>query len=112
MVHLPHLGLLRQLRTRSLRYIYLNGAGQGRTRQFNVLALESSADDKCAAVINSDRKILSNIVISQHTQYGHLFLKFVRQSLIHLLGMQILAEYILFTPCRVTKELWCAGLFE
>ena len=112
MVNLPHLGLLRQLRTRSLRYIYLNGAGQGRTRQFNVLALESSADDTCAAVINSDRKILSNIVISQHTQYGHLFLKFVRQSLIQLLGMRILAEYILFTPCRVTKELWCVGLFE
>ncbi|KAI0344628.1 glycoprotease [Trametopsis cervina] len=39
-------------------------------RAFNVLALESSADDTCAAVVTSERKILSNIVISQHQQHA------------------------------------------
>lgn len=34
-------------------------------RAFTVLALESSADDTCAAVVTSDRKVLSNVVISQ-----------------------------------------------
>lgn len=42
-------------------------------RTFTVLALESSADDTCAAVVTSDRKILSNVVISQHKQYVHYF---------------------------------------
>ena len=35
-------------------------------RSFTVLALESSADDTCAAVVNSSRTILSNIVLKQH----------------------------------------------
>ncbi|KIO06069.1 hypothetical protein M404DRAFT_999285 [Pisolithus tinctorius Marx 270] len=33
---------------------------------FTVLALESSADDTCAAVVTSSRQILSNIVVKQH----------------------------------------------
>ncbi|KAL1945590.1 hypothetical protein VTO73DRAFT_1592 [Trametes versicolor] len=42
-------------------------------RAFTVLALESSADDTCAAVVTSDRKVLSNVVISQQAfleEYG------------------------------------------
>ncbi|KAF8909898.1 peptidase M22 glycoprotease [Mucidula mucida] len=42
-------------------------------RRFTVLAFESSADDTCAAVVTSDRKILANVVIKQdevHSQYG------------------------------------------
>ncbi|KIJ13044.1 hypothetical protein PAXINDRAFT_177058 [Paxillus involutus ATCC 200175] len=35
-------------------------------RHFTVLAVESSADDTCAAVVTSSRGILSNIVIKQH----------------------------------------------
>jgi N6-L-threonylcarbamoyladenine synthase len=35
-------------------------------RPFTVLALESSADDTCAAVVTSSREILSNVVVSQH----------------------------------------------
>ncbi|WOO80523.1 tRNA N6-adenosine threonylcarbamoyltransferase [Vanrija pseudolonga] len=38
-----------------------------------VLGLESSADDACAAVVSSDRRILSNVVRKQHhinAQYG------------------------------------------
>ncbi|PPQ99715.1 hypothetical protein CVT24_009698 [Panaeolus cyanescens] len=35
-------------------------------RNFTVLALESSADDTCAAIVDSERRILSNVVIKQH----------------------------------------------
>ncbi|RPD54185.1 glycoprotease [Lentinus tigrinus ALCF2SS1-7] len=45
----------------------------GTSRRFTVLALESSADDSCAAVVTSDRKILSNVVINQQAfveEYG------------------------------------------
>lgn len=38
-----------------------------------ILALESSADDTCAAVVSSHREILSNVVLKQnniHEQYG------------------------------------------
>jgi N6-L-threonylcarbamoyladenine synthase len=35
-------------------------------RRFTVLALESSADDTCAAVVNSSREILSNVVAKQY----------------------------------------------
>ncbi|EKM80844.1 hypothetical protein AGABI1DRAFT_112575 [Agaricus bisporus var. burnettii JB137-S8] len=43
------------------------------SRRLNILAIESSADDTCAAVVNSSRQILSNVVIKQHDihkQYG------------------------------------------
>lgn len=36
-------------------------------RCFTVLALESSADDTCAAVVNSDREVVSNVVVKQHS---------------------------------------------
>ncbi|THV06781.1 peptidase M22, glycoprotease [Dendrothele bispora CBS 962.96] len=35
-------------------------------RPLTILAFESSADDTCAAVLTSTRKILSNVVIKQH----------------------------------------------
>lgn len=38
-----------------------------------VLALESSADDSCAAIVTSSREILANVVIKQHhinARYG------------------------------------------
>ncbi|KAG5352230.1 hypothetical protein C0989_003236 [Termitomyces sp. Mn162] len=37
------------------------------TRAFTVLALESSADDSCAAVVSSAPRILSNVVLKQHS---------------------------------------------
>jgi len=40
-----------------------------RKRFFTVLALESSADDTCAAVITSSGQILSNIVVKQNHMY-------------------------------------------
>ena len=36
------------------------------SRALTVLALESSADDSCASIVNSERKILSTVVIKQH----------------------------------------------
>jgi hypothetical protein len=38
-------------------------------RCFTVLGLESSADDTCAAVVTSDRRILSNVVSRQTALY-------------------------------------------
>ncbi|PCH43506.1 peptidase M22 glycoprotease [Wolfiporia cocos MD-104 SS10] len=46
---------------------------RGPYRQFTVLAVESSADDTCAAVVTSDRQILSNVVVRQdnyHESFG------------------------------------------
>lgn len=43
------------------------------TRPLRVLAVESSADDSCAAVVTSDREILANVVCKQHdvnAQFG------------------------------------------
>ena len=42
-------------------------------RTFTVLALESSADDTCAAILTSRREILSNVVVKQHNVYDSLF---------------------------------------
>ncbi|KAL1748632.1 glycoprotease family-domain-containing protein [Schizophyllum fasciatum] len=49
--------------------------GVNRRQGIRVLALESSADDTCAAVVE-DEKVLSNIVIKQHAinaQYGGIY---------------------------------------
>ncbi|KAF8160978.1 Gcp-like domain-containing protein [Crassisporium funariophilum] len=43
------------------------------SRRFTVLALESSADDTCAAIVDSSRNILANVVLKQniiHEPYG------------------------------------------
>ncbi|KAL4244080.1 tRNA N6-adenosine threonylcarbamoyltransferase, mitochondrial [Abortiporus biennis] len=39
------------------------------SRLFTVLAFESSADDTCVAIVNSEREILSNVVIKQHDEH-------------------------------------------
>ncbi|KAI0259674.1 glycoprotease family-domain-containing protein [Gloeopeniophorella convolvens] len=44
-----------------------------RSRRLTVLALESSADDTCAAVVTSSGEILSNVVVKQnhiHEDFG------------------------------------------
>ena len=53
------------LRPRLSSSFITRSLGYGTARAFTVLALESSADDTCAAVVTSDRKILSNVVINQ-----------------------------------------------
>ncbi|KAH9485285.1 tRNA N6-adenosine threonylcarbamoyltransferase [Psilocybe cubensis] len=45
-------------------------------RHFNVLAIESSADDTCAAIVDSAKKIHANVVIKQHNiheEYGGIY---------------------------------------
>jgi hypothetical protein len=42
-------------------------------RSFTVLAIESSADDTCAAVVTSDKRILSNVVITQLSLCVHAY---------------------------------------
>lgn len=37
-----------------------------RPKRFRILGLESSADDTCAAVVDSDRRLLSSVVRKQH----------------------------------------------
>lgn len=57
------------------------------SRNFNVLAIESSADDTCAAVVHSSRKILSNVVIKQHDMFvtpSTFFSKPAKMTLCHL----------------------------
>ncbi|KAF8894934.1 Gcp-like domain-containing protein [Gymnopilus junonius] len=47
-----------------------------RRRPFSVLAIESSADDTCAAIVDSSRKILANVVMKQHDiheEYGGIY---------------------------------------
>ncbi|CDO76685.1 hypothetical protein BN946_scf184677.g5 [Trametes cinnabarina] len=64
----------RRLLSRPLRpFISTRSPRHRSSRAFTVLALESSADDSCAAVVTSNRNILSNVVVSQQAfveQYG------------------------------------------
>ena len=53
--------------------MYRRLLGTTSSRPIVVLGLESSADDSCASIVTSDRRILSNAVVKQHTlnaQYG------------------------------------------
>lgn len=54
-----------------------NGQGEdGAGRPLIVLALESSADDSCCAIVDSNRMIRSNVVIQQHEMnavYGGIY---------------------------------------
>ncbi|KAG5650193.1 hypothetical protein H0H81_000352 [Sphagnurus paluster] len=56
-----------------LRHHFSSAVRSSAVRRFTVLALESSADDSCAAVVTSSRAILSNVVLKQnhlHEGYG------------------------------------------
>lgn len=44
--------------------------GSGSANPIKILALESSADDTCAAIVDSERKIYSNVVIKQDDLLG------------------------------------------
>lgn len=85
-------------------------------RTFTVLALESSADDTCAAVVTSDRKILSNVVISQHKQYVHYFNTFYMARLLKRHGvcgdMRTSAESTRSMPCKPINKQWLVYSFE
>lgn len=108
--------MLRSHLTRCAARLHLNGGRIPRERlpsarplpcirQFTVLALESSADDTCAAVVTSEREILSNVVISQHSQCVS-FQSYVKNTHNYSTDMPILVVFIPFTRCRATKDLW------
>lgn len=44
------------------------------SKAIRILGLESSADDTCAAIVDSDRNILANVVIRQPDLLGELWL--------------------------------------
>lgn len=67
-------------------------------RHFNVLAIESSADDTCAAIVDSSRRILSNVVIKQHDMFV-AFKSIVSVALLTLItAMKNSEEYIQSVP--------------
>jgi hypothetical protein len=50
--------------------------GTGEQRHIHVLGIESTCDETAAAVVRSDRTVLSNVVASQfhlHKQYGGVY---------------------------------------
>jgi hypothetical protein len=49
-------------------------------RPFRVLGIESSADDSAAAIVTSDRRILSSIVEKQHHIHGKSTLSVLQVS--------------------------------
>jgi hypothetical protein len=50
-------------------------------RPFRILALESSADDSCASIVDSDRNVLSNVVVKQHLIHGMFYIVLMEPSL-------------------------------
>ncbi|KAG8214290.1 hypothetical protein J3R82DRAFT_7423 [Butyriboletus roseoflavus] len=50
----------------SVRRLFRHNGDSCRSRYFTVLAIESSADDTCAAIVTSSRHVVSNVVIKQH----------------------------------------------
>lgn len=78
------------------------------TRSFTVLAVESSADDTCAAIVGSDRRIHSNIVIKQNHVYALVFGRYNVPNLNYYLGTSRMAGYIHIVPYLLTKITWFA----
>jgi hypothetical protein len=61
-----------EIRPRQQQQQYLSTT-RSQSRSLTVLAIESSADDSCAAIVTSRREIRSNVVIKQHllnARYG------------------------------------------
>lgn len=57
-----------------------------------VLGLESSADDTCASVVSSDKRILSNVVIKQsttHEQFGGIHPMYAVENHMKNMGVAI-----------------------
>lgn len=76
-------------------------------RHFTVLALESSADDTCAAVVTSSGQILSNVVLKQNHVYVYSPLN---SALLEPSSIDMNPSAV-FTPtgqCRPTNGTWCA----
>ncbi len=94
------------LRTRPASSLITRSLHHGYSRRLTVLALESSADDTCAAVVTSDRKILSNVVINQQALYVRFMTwKWVR-FLTRELVLRNMAGYTPLSRCTRTSATW------
>jgi len=76
-------------------------------RHFTVLALESSADDTCAAVVTSSGQILSNVVLKQNHVYVSLRFNPPNPHLILSIDMNPSAVFTLTGQCKPTNKIWC-----
>lgn len=65
-------------------------------KEFIVLALESSADDTCAAIVTSTRKILSNVVIKQNSMFVGSASRVIQS--IDILALLDMRYRVVFTP--------------
>jgi hypothetical protein len=81
------------------------GLPRPRHRPFTVLALESSADDTCAAVVTSSGQILSNVVLKQNDVQVRSTL--IRPPLDMSTDMNPLAVFTPTELCRLTNRIWC-----
>ena len=78
-------------------------------RHLTVLALESSADDTCAAVVTSSGQILSNVVLKQNHVYVSLSGSTPPNPHLDLsIDMNPSAVFTLTRQCKLTNEIWCA----
>lgn len=80
-------------------------ASRRQHRAFTVLALESSADDTCAAVLTSCRQVLANVVVKQHSVYAFPSFTFPEafDMYLFLLGMKSSAVYIRQMPLQAIR---------
>lgn len=76
-------------------------------RAFTVLAIESSADDTCAAVVCSDRKILSNVVMKQNNLFGFILWSLRKISSYWFIGMKLMEGFIHSLLLRLINAIWC-----
>jgi 3'-phosphoadenosine 5'-phosphosulfate sulfotransferase len=67
-------------------------------KEFSVLALESSADDTCAAIVTSTRKILSNVVIKQNSMSVGSTSRVIFKHLIDIFALLDTRYRAVFTP--------------
>lgn len=74
-------------------------------RRFTVLAIESSADDTCAAIVDSTRRIHSNVVIKQNEVYGFVYTP-VSFSPCLPSDTRLMGAYIHIAQLLLIKAIW------
>ena len=75
------------------------------TRRFTVLAIESSADDTCAAIVDYTRRIHSNVVIKQNEVYAFVYTPFSISSCLPS-DMRLMGAYIHIAQSLLIKAIW------
>jgi hypothetical protein len=75
-------------------------------RRFTVLAIESSADDTCAAVVASSGEILSNVVVKQNHMWVPILNHFVYSHPCPCLDMNPLAAFTPTVQSGLINKTW------